>query len=230
MNIFIKVTASACLAVLMSCASHQGSISSNSYDSNLTYKDISYGVSDAFQVFTFGGLSQDALVLEAKKNMILNRPLNQNEAYANITVDIKRTRIIVYTQTKVTVSADIVVLHNDSTRAVYSEEYLQKLNDKATGQSLFHIGDSVINKKLKSFEIIGFEEAGKVRLKYYSKKNKLKTKKVSVNKIYTDDSGYNGKTIGDHLDNSQFEGDVRYVGLKSFLYEDKSKTVHKAKY
>jgi hypothetical protein len=70
--------------------------------------DIASGEASTVLVFGIGGLSKDALVLEAKKDMYRNYPLQEGQIYANITVDYKRGFYIFVVETTVTVSADII--------------------------------------------------------------------------------------------------------------------------
>ncbi len=67
--------------VLSSCvATHLRTISSTAVDKPVSYVDVAYGVAQTDKYFALGGLSQDALVLEAKRELYRNRPLKPNEA------------------------------------------------------------------------------------------------------------------------------------------------------
>ena len=66
------------------------------------------GVATATRILGFGGLSKDALVAQAKKNLLENYSIKDGQVLANITVDFKYTFILLYNQTKVTMTADII--------------------------------------------------------------------------------------------------------------------------
>ncbi len=83
----IQMGLSILLAVLISsCSTHFGSMSTPLLDEDYVYEDIAFGVSQTNHFFGIGGLSKDAVVLEAKRQLFLNRPLSKNESYANFRV------------------------------------------------------------------------------------------------------------------------------------------------
>tara|TARA_B110000046_G_scaffold101220_1_gene108722 strand:+ start:258 stop:536 length:279 start_codon:yes stop_codon:yes gene_type:complete len=69
------------------------------------------GTSNAGYVLFIGGFEKDALVNEAKENLIssLGRPLKNNEVLINLTVDWKKTFFLIFMENKCTITADIVV-------------------------------------------------------------------------------------------------------------------------
>ncbi len=73
------------------CATHTGTISSNYTNKPVQYVDIAEGIATTSKVLCIGGLSKDALVLEAKKSLMKNRPLKNGEQYLNYTIDLKKT-------------------------------------------------------------------------------------------------------------------------------------------
>jgi hypothetical protein len=184
--------------LFMSCASHQGTISSTSIDKNVRYEDIAYGVAQTNKYFGIGGLSQDALVFEAKSMLIKNRPLQSNEEYLNFTVDFKTTYILFYCQTKVTMSADIVRLLNDSTGDPYSENYKNKLFMKGIQNELFSTGDSIMDYGTRKGTILSITDKGKARMLYKTKNNKIRTKNISVDDIYAINKTFKGYKSGDN--------------------------------
>ncbi|MGB6037396.1 MAG: DUF6567 family protein [Cryomorphaceae bacterium] len=96
--------------ILSSCAIHTGNTSSNAAVTNDNFRimDLAFGQAQTTQVFGFGGLKPDALVLDAKREMYRNHPLEAGQIYANITVDYKRSFYLIVVTTMVTVSADVV--------------------------------------------------------------------------------------------------------------------------
>jgi hypothetical protein len=106
----ILIVAVSALA-LSGCAMHNGYMKNSAAlgEANFSYVDqrIS-GTASTQQVFLIGGLNKQALVDEARANMLKNNPLKPNQALANITVDWKYTIIVVVTRTECTVTADVV--------------------------------------------------------------------------------------------------------------------------
>lgn len=195
------------ILLLSSCAMHQGMISSSSLNRNVMYEDIAYGVSQTNQVLGLGGLSKDALIFEAKRELINNRPLKQNETYANFTVDFKRSFFPFYSQTKATMSADVVSFTDDLQADPYTEKYKQKLTRKSLANKLFEIGDSVYLDRHQNGVIISIEDIDKVRVLIKTKKGNSKTKILGTNKIYTMHKPYKGYKSGDmYLFSSSING------------------------
>ncbi len=93
-----------------SCAIHSGMMTGNAAisDGNFKVVKVATGTAKATKVFGLGGLGKDALVFEAKKNLLTNYPLKEGQALANVTVDFKNSFIIIINVEKVTVTADIV--------------------------------------------------------------------------------------------------------------------------
>ena len=210
------------LFILSSCSFHSGGISTSTIPPNSTYEDIAVGVSQANRVLGYGGTGRDALVLEAKRQLYSNRPLAKNEMYVNFTVDIKSTYIIVYHQVKVTVTADVIQVHSEAPDSLYSKNYLKKIEEGVLATDLFHVGDTVVNRRQKEMVILGVEKPKKVRVLYETRKGKWKSRRKSIKRIYTDKSAYNGITPGDQIDEEDAQGTVRYVGLRRFFYQDEN--------
>jgi len=184
------------ICFLASCASHYGSIGSSSNLRNVKYEDIACGVTQTSTLFGIGGLSQDAMVMEAKRNLYQNRPLKAKEEYANFTLDFKNTYFPFYSQTKLTVSADVIKFMDDSVSEPYSDNYKKKIANKTLSTNLFAIGDSIFDKQKKEATIISVENEDHVRILYKTKKNKYKTRRVSINNIYSTRKTYNDLKIG----------------------------------
>ena len=216
------------ILLLSSCAMHQGMISSSSLNRNVMYEDIAYGVSQTNKVFGFGGLSKDALVLEAKRELINNRPLKENEAYANFTVDYKRSFFPFYNQTKATMSADVVRFMDESLSDPYSEKYKRKLACKSLANELFVIGDSVSIDRLGEGVIVSIEDIDKVRVLIKTTKGNSKTKLFSTSKIFTKSKDYRGYKVGDMYIYSRSikgnlvktSGRIIALGLKKIIIKD----------
>jgi hypothetical protein len=169
----------ACLMIgLASCVSfHTGTLSSSSAGRPVRYEDIAFGVSQTNKYFGLGGQNQDALVLEAKRELVKNRPLNKNEEYANYTIDFKTTYWPYYIQTKVTMSADVVKFNSDTTISKYSELYQNKLLGKISKNGLFSIGDTIYDSNMNKWKLLSIDNSDRVRVIYFTQTNKIRTKK-----------------------------------------------------
>jgi hypothetical protein len=95
-----------------SCAFHSGMIQGSAIlqSNNFVYikRDVS-GTSVANYVLGIGGLTKDELVAEAKKNLIIQNQIKDNQTLVNITVGWKRTVVYPLVVTnRCTLSADII--------------------------------------------------------------------------------------------------------------------------
>jgi hypothetical protein len=226
--------------LLTSCvATHTGVISSSAIGKPVKYEDMAFGVSQSGRYLGFGGHSQDGLVLEAKRELIKNRPLKQNEEYSNFTIDFKHTYWPFYTQTKVTVSADVVRYGEEKINDPYSETYKNKLSGKILlKNNLFNVGDSIYDKKFHEGIIISVESSDIVRILYNTKENKLRTKKTSINDIYSKTKNYKEFKIGDWYAYSEFDklnetsqvAKIVALGLKSLVTKTRDNKFEIMKY
>ena len=220
------------LTFLSSCAIHTGTLSSSLLGPNVKYEDLAIGVSQTRYYFGIGGLSQDALVLEARRELMKNRPLAYNEQYANYTVNFKNSFYFIYVQTKVTVAADVISVVKDSSKQLYSEKYQNKVFGKITPNNLFSIGDSVFDSSFDGGILISLENSTAILL-VKSPSNKLVTHKRLVNEIYLKKPSYKNYNLGDkycfaRIDEQDLYGNIMGFGLKNIiiaLSDGSSKTV-----
>lgn len=109
------VFTAAIISLFSSCAFHGGYMANSA---SLGRANFSYvhrhatGSATASYVFGFGGLAKNALIDEAKQNMLQSTPLADNQALANITVNMKGSYFYVYNTVTCTVTADIVEFNN----------------------------------------------------------------------------------------------------------------------
>ncbi len=99
------------ITLLSSCAVHNGFMknSASLSEANFSYVNQSIsGMSSAQYVFAIGGLDRQALVEEAKKDMLKDNPLQPNQVLANVTVNWKYSFYVVVFKTECTVTADVV--------------------------------------------------------------------------------------------------------------------------
>lgn len=205
-----------------SCAIHHGNISTSSLNRNVQYQDIAYGVAQTKTFFGIGGLSQDALVLEAKRELLKNRPLKAKEEYANFTIDFKRSFFPFYSPTKVTLSADVVKFTDDSAVNPITQNYKNKLSTRLLSNSLFEVGDSVQFDKTKIGSVISFSNNSHVIVEYKNKNDKVRTKILSIYRIYSTSKPYKGLRIGDRYiyslkDDSKTSGKIVGLGIKNLI-------------
>jgi hypothetical protein len=221
-----------CLLMTSCVTYHHGAISSSTVSRTVKYQDIAIGVSQINRFWGIGGISKDALVLEARREMTKNRPLRPKEQYLNFTVDFKYTIWPIVSQTKVTMCADVVSFTNDSTDEVYSTKYKDKLLGKSLSNELFAIGDSVIFNKKHEGVIISIEDVDVVRVLYKSKSDKNRTKRISINKIYAINKSFFGLNPGTWYTYSSSlnseQKSTAYIlglGLKSLIVKNSSNSI-----
>ena len=97
--------------LLTSCAIHSGYMNNSASlsEANFSYTEQSMrGSSKAVKVLGIGGTGKDALVDEAKNEMLEETKLYSNQALVNVSVSWKNTGFVLWTTTRCTVTADIV--------------------------------------------------------------------------------------------------------------------------
>ncbi len=110
-----KIAASAFVMLLLtSCALHFGELQSSVSLNQANFKILktASGSAQTKVVFGIGGLKQEALVAEARKDLTTKANLTEGQVLANLTMDYKTTfyppYIPVILIQKVTITADIV--------------------------------------------------------------------------------------------------------------------------
>ena len=185
--------------LISSCAFHSGTLTSNVTDKPVVHTDIATGVASTNIVLNIGGLSKDALISEARKNMIRARPLEGAEQYNNIEVNIKNTYYIFGRKTKVTINADVIEPKDSLDQPTYSDNYLKKIKNPEPNGGLFSIGDSVLiyNYNYQSGEIVRFlgESFDRIEISYTDSNNATRTKKVSAKRVYRTIKEHRGMTL-----------------------------------
>jgi len=150
--------------VFSGCAIHQGYMLPSASLSEPNFVYVKQGISGTSTVTYFlgliGGLSRQAIVEEAKRDMISKYPLERNQALVNVTVNWKINWVhwLIFPQETCTVSADVVEFYNDiSDIGKNVEQELKKDNQKnsskksdkyhSSGNELM-VGDKVQYKDL----------------------------------------------------------------------------------
>lgn len=177
------------ILLFSSCAFHSGTITSNVTNEPVVHKDLAVGTASTNIVLNIGGLSKDALISEARKNMVRARPLEGAEQYNNVELNIKNTFYIVGHKTKVTIKADVIAPKDSVNQASYSEEYLKKITNSSPTTNLFSVGDSVIflNYDSQVSKIVKFPVNGSQNLaeiSYLDKNDEVQSQVVSTKRIY----------------------------------------------
>ena len=175
--------------------------------------------------FGLGGLNHDALLLEAKKEMMNARPLKANEQYANLTCDFKNTLVFFVVTTKVTVSADVIKLVEGEQPYLYSETYKSKITIPKNQNDLFKVGDSVMLKDLTSLgTILSISTQGKVRVILNNSANVFKTKNIDIHNLFSLQKSYKGLNINQKYMYKQSglpnEAKILAFGIDQVLVED----------
>ena len=96
---------------LSSCAYHNGIINYNlSFNpENIAVIKTVYGTSKVEYIFGIGGINPNRLILDAKRNLLLNANLQKNQALTNVIVDNKYFYFIpFYSKHTVYMSADVI--------------------------------------------------------------------------------------------------------------------------
>lgn len=97
---------SSCAAGLTGSMNNSAALNSNNF--NYVQKDLQ-GKSQATYVLGIGGMNREAIVEEAKKNMLENYSLKDGQTLANTTVNFKYSNFLgIVATTKCYVTADIV--------------------------------------------------------------------------------------------------------------------------
>jgi hypothetical protein len=99
------------IALFSGCAIHSGYMNNSASLSQANFNYVKKSISGSVyttQVFGIGGLEKEAMVEEAKKEMLNENPLQPNQALANLTVNWKNSFYIVVIETKCTVTADVI--------------------------------------------------------------------------------------------------------------------------
>lgn len=217
-----------CLFSLGSCAFHRGSLISNPTDIPVVHKDIAIGVAKSHNFIGIGGLSKDALIFEARQNLIKSHLLKNSEQFNNISIDVKTTFFMGLTSTKVTMIADVIEPKKNPEENSYADLYLKKTRfGLKYADDLFFVADTVIYKLYKKAEIIGFEGRNyqRVRISYLNKNNKLVTKSKNNKHLYAIVQSYKGLKLGDTLHG----GKIKAFG-KSGLLIDKKREIELVDY
>ncbi|MEN0006719.1 MAG: DUF6567 family protein [Bacteroidota bacterium] len=172
---------------LNSCAYHSGLMTGNASLSNAEFSviDFAIGSAETIKVFGFGGLKSDALVLEAKRNLYENYPLDRGQALANVTVDFKREYYLFWSKLKVIVSADIIDFNEVDQQNLKSPSKVLGM-EKNSEKEFFNIGDEILFLLSDDYEKGAITDINKktLTIRYFDAKDRLRTVKQLKTQAY----------------------------------------------
>jgi hypothetical protein len=151
------------LFVFNSCAYHSGVITSSASLTNANFQvvELAIGKAQTTHVFGIGGLKSDAIVFEAKQDLLRKYPLKRGQVLANISVDFKRSFYLIVMFTEATITADIVDFSTPSKELEFDQIYYENLDLRDTSYANFNLGDSaylIYDAKMKRAKIIGMSD------------------------------------------------------------------------
>lgn len=211
-----------------SCAFHSGIFQPTSFEKHHQYVAFAAGSARTIHVFNIGGLSKEALVLEAKQVMQTLRPLGPDERYANITVDFKYTYWLIGLTTKAVVAADVIKFVPDTVQQVYSNEYYKALFNRSNINSMVALGDSIyINENISGIVYSALNSGKAFRVFCYGKnyQGPIKIMRLNSHQIFftSTQKNINGYKVGDQVQiiydhfgtkSYSFKGVIHALGLK----------------
>ncbi|GAL84188.1 hypothetical protein MYP_1416 [Sporocytophaga myxococcoides] len=185
------------IAFLSSCAFHSGNVSSGSIV-DCPMKTIITGQASTSKFLGLGGLSKNALIVDAKQDLYRKISVKKNLKLTNFSVDFKTTYILFYSSTIATVSADLF----DCSGTEDSSPNADSDNQSMIGGLL--PGDSII------YEYNGFHKGlvskhlskERCAITFQYNNGRLKKQNVSQNVIFkitehTSNKNYFGYDIGE---------------------------------
>jgi len=179
------------------CAFHSGQLVADVPPAPVEHRDIAVGIASTTKVLWMGGLDKDALIHEARQEMIHNRPLVDDESYNNYSIDFKRSYFFIGTKTKVTITADVIAPKDTITLPSYTSKYLSEMNEGYSRyDTLFQIGDSVLfgGSTFQYGEILGFDgrDNARARIQYRNSDGIVRVTTVTCSKVFVLLSHYRG--------------------------------------
>lgn len=197
-TIFILLT-----SLFASCAYHEGMLQSDISLTNANFKVKSFvqGTSSTTLILGMGGLNKKSLIFEAKRDLYNNYQLQENEVFANFTVDQKTSVLPFLAKQRVTITAEVIEFTSGGNR--FDKKAVDQLMTSEVDTYSFKEGDiigvydvdfrkgTIISIDGKKFVIAKDEEAKVhyiVRLHelYYSDVNSANTQRF-------------GRQIGDEI-------------------------------
>jgi len=177
---FYLIALSACTAY------HHGGISGAGVtDASHAVVDFAHGYAKVNRFLFLGGANRDVLIADAKRNMLLNHPLEEGQFFTNYIVDFKETFYFYgIHSTTVTITAE-VVQEGDADFLDKMREDVSKTGNYKIGQEVFvrdSPGKSKINSQYRRVKILSFKK-NRVIVGYMDNKNRYRVKSFPIDKI-----------------------------------------------
>jgi len=112
-----------------SCAIHSPSITTSQPIRNAQITGFAQGSASALYVLGIGGHKKQQVGFEAKKDLILKNKLEKNENFANFNLDVKTSHFILFSISKVTLTADIIKFTDTIPASAISSSYLKEISN-----------------------------------------------------------------------------------------------------
>lgn len=176
--------------------------------------DIATGTAKTSHILGIGGNRQDALAAEAKRDLMINTRLKDDEYFSNFITDIKVTQFTIYSRTKVTVTADIMCTRCDTVQGRYSECYLAKINPVTSLLKDLAVSDTSRSSSSQNLptevwvpfgnsyvqgKITQVPAKNKITVVYVSAKGEEVTKTLSAAKVFYSAGKFNKYSVGDRV-------------------------------
>ncbi|MCC5918038.1 MAG: hypothetical protein JJU02_12010 [Cryomorphaceae bacterium] len=137
---------------LQTCTiSHNVQIGSGPEDAHHVYADLAIGYSSWFRILGLFENGEELLMANAKRNMMINRPLKKGEYYTNYTVDFRTIAFPFVLEKRVVMTADVVRI-TDSTESRRFSGLVYAPMDLAARQNttIFILTDLLLGQGVKS--------------------------------------------------------------------------------
>lgn len=184
------------LFIFSGCAVHNGYMNNSTSLNQANFSYVNTNISGTASTLKFlgiGGLGKQAIVAEAKENMLKGNPLKSNQSLANITINWKMGFYLIVMTNTCTVTADIVEFYvNDEARKTKTSKLKttrkkENLNTQQinSDKQKIKVGDKVQYKDaFKNFKGIVIKIDNKLYfIKYKNSKGIEKTLKTYENWI-----------------------------------------------
>jgi hypothetical protein len=168
------------------CTIHNGQVISLDYGNPVSPQNKARGESSATYFFGIGGRRTNLILEEAKDNLVMNRPLEVDESYANVNLNISTSYFLFFNKTKYILTADVVP------DADYKNTQIPILTS-----NFYNLGDTIISNQN---DILGTYN-GKISksamqvLKRF-KGGDIKLVKVNIDNVFKNSGSYKGFSIG----------------------------------
>lgn len=213
--------------LLSSCVAYQmGTTTPSTAGEKVIYTDFAVGTAQSNRIFGLGGMRKDALILEARRQMVTARPLLDDEEYEHITTDIKHSFILMVYRTKVTMSADVVKHVPDTKGIRYTERYKEKVFQNSAKDSTFHVGQSIVTSLGVQGVILKNLNSTQSLIQTKNAYGEIITRIISHKKLFSIEGEWKGYSLGEsivikpEIDLEPIHGTIIGIGKERLLVKD----------